>query len=117
MPQETRSNKAQTNPPSPPLSSPALNSQAMAWVNTYNELSYKLFYENPLGQQWLSHLEARYFREPVLLLGKEESLGWHREGRNALLREIRNAALTFMNAKPKSGAPVKATRTRKVKDE
>ncbi len=117
MPQATRSNNPQTKVPSPALPAPVLNAELVAWTNMYNELSYKLFYENPLGQQWLTHVEARYFREPVLLLGKDTSLGWHREGRNSVLRETRNAALTFMTAKPKTEGVVKAKRTRKVSDE
>lgn len=86
------------------------------WTEKFNELNFKLFFNNPDGQLWLQMVEHRFFYAPVCIPGRDRSFADHFEGRNEFIRSIRNGAQIFMQKPPdpeNKADPLNVNRERK----
>lgn len=82
-------------------------------TNTFNELCYKVFFQNPQGVMILEMLEQNYFYQATAHPGKDTSWAFFNEGRNDLIRGLRDAGRDFMNQELKSEKAKQVKRERK----
>jgi len=70
------------------------------WTKRFEELCYKVMYQNIEGQELLVMNETRYFYgTPVAVPGMDPSFAFFREGYNECLRSFRNGYNEFMKPK------------------
>lgn len=67
-------------------------------INRFNALCYEVFFANKKGQELLDVLEKRNFYAPVAHPGKDVAWAWFNEGRNDMIRTLRQSGQNFMLA-------------------
>jgi hypothetical protein len=83
------------------------------WLNVFNELCYKVFYNSKEGAALLHHLELKFFRSPTAVPGQDSSWAYFNEGQREMIRMFTVGIQAYMNDANKTDEPKQVKKTRK----